>query len=375
MKLKRTGLKLLSVALCFGMLSACQKKEELKLSDEFAAYQEEKKAIELEFGEEFLVDPSDYLSEETSDDLLGKVEAKIHSVDDEGNMSDEAVSSSNLKVGNYMIVLTAEDMHVEIPLKVMDTTAPEFVDFKETMEYEEGSEAVDFKELFDAEDHSEVTIEVNGDVDFTVPGEYMLSITAMDEYGNKNERTCKVTITKKPEEPKPTAPSQNTSTGNQSSNQNPAPSGNSGNTSTSGNNENTSTPPAQQPSVTLSGQAAEVLTLVNQQRAAAGLAPLAVDADLKAASQIRAKEIERSFSHTRPDGSDCFSAISNRYSFLALGENIAGGQNSAASVMNAWMGSDGHRANILNAKYTHIGIACYQAADGTLYWVQVFGQK
>lgn len=114
--------------------------------------------------------------------------------------------------------------------------------------------------------------------------------------------------------------------------------------------------------------ARQVLDDVNSERASAGLAALELDANLTAAAQIRAEEITRSFSHTRPDGSSFATVTTGAY-----GENIAKGQSSAARVMAAWMSSSGHRANILNARYTKIGICAYNYG-GIMYWVQLFGR-
>ena len=97
----------------------------------------------------------------------------------------------------------------------------------------------------------------------------------------------------------------------------------------------------------------EVVRLVNEERAKAGLPALTVDRGAASAAQVRAKEIERSFSHTRPDGSSFNSALTEAgVNFRGAGENIAYGQNSPEKVMEGWMNSSGHRANILNSSYT-----------------------
>ncbi len=110
-----------------------------------------------------------------------------------------------------------------------------------------------------------------------------------------------------------------------------------------------------------------VLELVNEEREAEGLSDLTMDKDLLAAAMQRAAEISVYFSHTRPSNLDCFTASSKIY-----GENIAAGQTTAAAVMESWMNSSGHRANILGSSYTTIGIGCF-VQDGVVYWVQVFG--
>ena len=119
-------------------------------------------------------------------------------------------------------------------------------------------------------------------------------------------------------------------------------------------------------------QTREVLELVNQERAAAGVDPL-VMTDLQEEMAIqRAFELTVLFSHTRPDGRDCFSLSDDvGLTSTALGENIAAGQPNAQLVMYSWMNSEGHRENILNPNYTHIGIACVQMG-GINYWVQYF---
>lgn len=119
--------------------------------------------------------------------------------------------------------------------------------------------------------------------------------------------------------------------------------------------------------------AERVVELVNEERAKAGLNPLALKKETEAAALIRAQEIVTSFSHTRPDGR-AFSTVltDNKIPFRGAGENIAWGQKTPEEVMNAWMNSDGHRANILNAKYTEIGVGYYQSANGRSYWTQLF---
>lgn len=119
----------------------------------------------------------------------------------------------------------------------------------------------------------------------------------------------------------------------------------------------------------------QVLQLVNKERAARGLKPLTLDAKASAAAQVRAAECARSFSHTRPDGRSCFTALKEGgVSYRRAGENIAYGQRTPNSVMTDWMNSSGHRANILNSNYNSIGIG-YTVINGTPYWAQFFVQK
>lgn len=119
--------------------------------------------------------------------------------------------------------------------------------------------------------------------------------------------------------------------------------------------------------------AAQVLELVNAERAKAGAAALTLDSKAAEAAQTRAQEIQRSFSHTRPNGSSFSTALTEAgVSYTASGENIAYGQNSAQAVMESWMNSSGHRANILNQNFTSIGIGHVQDSNGVDYWTQLF---
>ena len=123
--------------------------------------------------------------------------------------------------------------------------------------------------------------------------------------------------------------------------------------------------------------AAEVVRLVNVERAKEGLAPLGTYDSLTRAAQIRAPEIVTLFSHDRPDGTSCFTAMDQtgaKKGAYTWGENIAAGNATAAATVEQWMNSPGHRANILNAKFTHIGVGYQYSAGSTYghYWVQMF---
>lgn len=116
----------------------------------------------------------------------------------------------------------------------------------------------------------------------------------------------------------------------------------------------------------------QVVELVNKERNKNGLASLTMDSELNRAAAVRAKETAQSFSHTRPNGSSCFTALDEiGYSYSSAGENIAMGQSSPSEVVNAWMNSEGHRANILNSSFTKIGVGCHSNGS-TLYWSQFF---
>ncbi len=114
--------------------------------------------------------------------------------------------------------------------------------------------------------------------------------------------------------------------------------------------------------------AVQVLDLVNQERKNYGLSALTMTEALTDGAMIRAAETTVSFSHTRPNGEQCFTAFSWS---RAAGENIAYGQRSPQQVVTAWMNSSGHRKNILSSDYTTIGIGCFEYG-GTYYWSQAF---
>lgn len=116
-----------------------------------------------------------------------------------------------------------------------------------------------------------------------------------------------------------------------------------------------------------------VVELVNKERAAQGLAPLEIDPALDAIAQVRANEIITYFSHTRPNGQKVYPLYAEYgLNYRAAGENIAGGQDTPAYVMDSWMHSTGHRANILNPAFGHIGVGCVYGGPYGIYWVQVF---
>lgn len=116
----------------------------------------------------------------------------------------------------------------------------------------------------------------------------------------------------------------------------------------------------------------EVIRLVNEIRVQNGLKPLATNWELSRVARYKSQDMvdNRYFSHTSPVYGSPFQMIRNfGLSFRYAGENIAYGQRTPQAVVNAWMNSSGHRANILNASYTQIGVG--YVANGH-YWTQMF---
>lgn len=119
----------------------------------------------------------------------------------------------------------------------------------------------------------------------------------------------------------------------------------------------------------------EVIRLVNVERKKAGLSELKKNTTLCTAANVRANEIVKLFSHDRPDGTSCFTVLS-QYNIdnMTAGENIAAGQRTPEEVVTSWMNSPGHRANILNGSFKEIGIGSvyFSDSDYNYYWVQLF---
>lgn len=116
----------------------------------------------------------------------------------------------------------------------------------------------------------------------------------------------------------------------------------------------------------------QVVDLINKERKAEGLSPVTLDTRLQEAAYKRAMETADVFSHTRPDGTSCFTVLDDfNISYMACGENIAYGQRTPEAVMTAWMNSSGHRANILSKNFGKVGIG-YYVVNNTPYWVQLF---
>ena len=119
----------------------------------------------------------------------------------------------------------------------------------------------------------------------------------------------------------------------------------------------------------------KVLELVNVERKNEGLSELQLDSTLCQAAEVRAKEISVLFEHTRPNGTQCFTAMDELgYRYMAAGENIAAGQATPEKVVDSWMHSEGHRANILSSSFSRIGIGYYALSNDIYghYWVQMF---
>lgn len=119
----------------------------------------------------------------------------------------------------------------------------------------------------------------------------------------------------------------------------------------------------------------QVVDLTNAERAKEGLAPLKIDSALTKSAQLKSQDMKDNnyFSHTSPTYGSPFDQMKTLgISYKSAAENIAMGQRSPQEVVQGWMNSAGHRANIMNGSYTHIGVGL---SDSGYYWTQQFISK
>lgn len=132
------------------------------------------------------------------------------------------------------------------------------------------------------------------------------------------------------------------------------------------------------PESDISQQAKAVLSLVNTERQKNGLSSLTLSDKLTAVANEKARDMAENnyFSHTSPTYGTPFQML-QQYGirYKTAGENIAAGQRTPEEVMESWMNSSGHRANILNPSYTEIGIGYYAGGSYGSEWVQIFTGK
>lgn len=140
----------------------------------------------------------------------------------------------------------------------------------------------------------------------------------------------------------------------------------------------TPTQPATPPTsgtTTVSTQEQAMINEINKERASAGLAPVKIDLRLAEVAQLKANDMKTNgyFSHTSPTYGSPFDMLrAAGIQYRAAGENIARNR-SVDFAMAAFMSSDGHRKNILNPAYTHVGVGVVSSSSGN-YYVQIFAQ-
>lgn len=119
----------------------------------------------------------------------------------------------------------------------------------------------------------------------------------------------------------------------------------------------------------------QVIELVNVERRKNGLKDLKANWQLSRVARYKSEDMKNKnyFSHTSPTYGTPFNMIKNfGIKYNAAGENIAKGQPTAKEVMNSWMNSSGHRANILNKNFTEIGVGIARDKNNAIYWTQMF---
>ncbi len=187
-----------------------------------------------------------------------------------------------------------------------------------------------------------------------------------------NKEEAKEVVKEKPVSPpkpvKPTAPTNNEQ--KEVATKPSTPATNNNQASKPSSNDNVQQTPAQ----SVSEFEKKVVELTNVERTKAGLAPLKIYDPLMAVAKQKSQDMasKNYFSHTSPTYGSPFDQMKAAgISYKAAGENIAQGQRSPEEVVQAWMNSEGHRANILNGSFTHIGVGYVENGN---YWTQQFIQ-
>ena len=119
----------------------------------------------------------------------------------------------------------------------------------------------------------------------------------------------------------------------------------------------------------------QVVSLTNAARRSAGLQDLKADSRLSRLAQQKAEDMAQNgyFGHNSPTYGSAFDMLQAAgISYRTAGENIAKGQSSAGAAVDGWMGSPGHRANILSSSFSELGVGYAADSKGTTYWVQIF---
>ena len=135
----------------------------------------------------------------------------------------------------------------------------------------------------------------------------------------------------------------------------------------------TAKPTAEKPDGVHTVMELEVFRLLNEERQSQGLAPLTLNMDAHAAAEVRAQEASIEWSHTRPNGTSCFTVLAEfGITYWTAGENLAAGYQTGAALHNGWKNSPGHYANMMGANFTSVAIAVYVAPNGYPYATELF---
>ncbi len=352
-------------------------------------------------------------------------------------LNDEEITFTNFydKLGEFKVLIKAEDNEYQTLLKVIDTTAPELEVQDVTIVKNSGYDISKF--VVSCKDNSEedciLKYSDNAMANYQEVGEYTVSIVAKDASENVVQKDAKLTITKEISNQNP--PTSNNGSSNQSSSNNQNISSNSN--STSNNNSNnpnnntyinyytkdrtekedfkygvklvkeitdyyrvkqdnsvetydskvtrtyydfsgyngtasTLTSEARTNSVTYSAMANEIVSLVNNLRTSLGKTKLSLDSNLTTMAMIRAMELSYGNTFSHTrPNGNICFSLGSEFNYPFYAENIAAGQTSASNVFNSWKNSSGHYQNMINSDYKKIGIGV-NYFDGKYYWVQIF---
>lgn len=241
---------------------------------------------------------------------------------------------------------------------------------------------IDLKSGIVAEDKIDGILEVTieGKVDTKKAGKYDIKVIATDKSGNKQEDTFTVTVKEKEKNENNTT---NKTTANTTKKTNTTTKTNTTNTTNTTKKTETKKKTLTKAELLSEGRSAKsknrtqinaVLSYTNKYRKEAGVPNLKLDENLSTAACMRAVEMAYSgnLSHTRPDGTSCFSILSEvGASYGTVGENIAKGQENAKAATGWWRNSPGHYQNMISKDFKKMGVGVFKY-NGTYYWVQLF---
>lgn len=326
----------------------------------------------IEYGSNIYFDPEVYFECENCEGIEYETDIEI-------------IENEVIEVGKYYIKFFQKNLETTVIIFIEDTTKP-VIDLLSdiSVNFDEGDDIeVDFYEFIEVIELSGYEIIIDdSDIDLTKSGEYDITYTVIDDYNNEVSQTIKFKLEINPKITTSTSTSSGSSSGGSSSSGSSSNSGSSSSgssnsessSSSSGSSSSgTTTEPAEPaaPAYTSADTAAEadMLKLINEQRAAVGKSALVYDATLYSGAYIRAMELIELFSHTRPDGSMYYTAGTG-----ISGENVYKGYStSASSAMSAFMNSSGHAANIVSDSYTRVAVKRVYYNNNS-YWVQLFGR-
>lgn len=297
---------------------------------------------------------------ELGEDISGDVLYYLENTNHTKNIQDYKLSSDDLKirdkklvmedtefvgVGEYSIDIKYKKLSKKIVIKVIDTIAPEFKDFKEEIELEQTTEDIDLVSFFEATDLAQVNIRIEGEYNLNTEGDYKINVIANDPSGNESMKETVIKVKKK--EIVIETPPITQEKPPKIENQNPSNTPGSSNNQESGQPNNSSTPRYR------TDIAESYINQVNSYRKSKGLPELPVTTEAQAEADRRAKEISIYYSH---DGAG--------YGF---GEIIGDGS-IGSDFITAWKNSPPHNAAMLREQNVAMAASVYEYNN---YWYAV----